>query len=220
MAIEVGEREVELDDREVRVLGCLIEKELSTPDYYPMTLNALTAACNQKTNREPTVDYSESDVLEALESLQRKRLVGSASSSYGRVAKYRHALAEMMGLGPPHLSVLASMMLRGPETVGEVRARTARMHEFESLEAVDAVLEELAAGEAPLIVQLPRRPGQKQARFAHLFTDAEDRLSEPSAAASADMEYRVEELEGQVEDLRESLSDLTEAFWTFKKQFE
>ncbi len=217
MPVAVADREVALDAREVRVLGCLIEKELSTPDYYPMTVNALVAACNQKTNREPVVDYSESDVVESLAGLQRKRLVGSASSSYGRAAKYRHALAEMMDLKEPQLAVLASLMLRGPETAGEVRARTGRMYAFESLEAVDAVLEELASRESPLVAGLPRRPGQKEARYMHLFSDA-DESAMPSART--EIEERVETLEQEVAALEEELADLRQAFRSFKKQFE
>lgn len=220
MPVEVAEKEVELDEREIRVLGCLIEKELSTPDYYPMTINALASACNQKTNRDPVADYSESEVREAVESLQRKRLVGSASSSYGRVAKYRHALAEVLGLDESRRAVLASLMLRGPETSGEIRGRSSRMFEFASLEAVDAVLDEMSGGDRPLIAQLPKRPGQKEARFAHRFGDELDRAPESEAATSTSLQERVHALEGEVAVLRDSLVDLEEAFRTFRKQFE
>lgn len=220
MAIQVADREIELDDREVRVVGCLIEKELSTPDYYPMTINALTAACNQKTNRDPVVEYAESDVVEALEGLQRKRLVGSASSTYGRAAKYRHALAELMGLEQPQLAVLATLMLRGPETAGEVRGRTGRMHEFEELEEVDAVLEDLAAGASPLVTELPRRPGQKEARYAHLFAGIPDPAMDTAPASSSGVDARVAALEEELASLKQSVSSLSEAFHTFKKQFE
>lgn len=225
MAVAIADREIELENREVRVVGCLIEKELSTPDYYPMTINALASACNQKTNRDPVVEYSESDVVDALESLQRKRLVGSASSSYGRAGKYRHALAEVMGMKEPQLAVLASLMLRGPETAGEVRARTARMHAFESLEAVDAVLENLAKGDVPLVAQLPRRPGQKEARYIHLFAagsgDAPGHVAAFAAPASSSaVDGRIEALEQDVASLRTTVSELAEAFRAFKKEFE
>lgn len=220
MGVQVAGNETELEEREVRVLGCLIEKELSTPDYYPMTINALTAACNQKTNREPVVDYSQSDVIDTLESLQRKRLVGSASGSYARAAKYRHALAEVLGLDRPHRAVLASVMLRGPETAGEIRARSARMHEFESLESVDAVLEELAEGEMPLVIRLPRRAGQKEARYGHRFGGEPEHVPEAAPATSGYLRGRVDELEQKVADLEASLNELGEAFRTFRKQFE
>ena len=213
---------MELDPREVRVLGCLIEKALSTPDYYPMTLNALTTACNQKTNRDPVVDYDTSDVAEAIDSLQRKRLVGNASSAHDRTAKYRHALAEAMHLDEPQLAVLSSLMVRGPETVGELRGRTTRLHEFDSLEEVEGVLDRLAQREPPLVKQLPRRPGQKEARYAHLFSGEPDADAAPHDPHSprAEMEERINALEQQVEDLRARLDDYAEAFKTFRSQFE
>lgn len=213
---------MELDPREVRVLGCLIEKALSTPDYYPMTLNALTTACNQKTNRDPVVDYDTSDVAEAIDSLQRKRLVGNASSAHDRTAKYRHALAEAMHLDESQLAVLSSLMVRGPETVGELRGRTTRLHEFDSLEEVEGVLDRLAQREPPLVTQLPRRPGQKEARYAHLFSGEPDADAAPHDPHSprAEMEERINALEQQVEDLRARLDDYAEAFKTFRSQFE
>ena len=130
--------QIELTPREARVLGVLVEKELSTPDYYPMTINALTNACNQKTNRDPVVSYEDFEVEEAIETLQRKRLVGTASSTYGRASKYRHTLAEVLELDPPQRAVLASLMLRGPETPGELRGRASRMHPFDTLEQVES----------------------------------------------------------------------------------
>lgn len=213
-------RELLLDEREVRVLGCLVEKELSTPDYYPMTLNALKSACNQKTNREPVVEYGETDVVEALDGLQRKRLVGNASSSFSRAAKYRHALAEVLGLDRPRLAVLASTLLRGPETTGEIRTRTSRMHEFASLEEVDVVLEQLAEWDPPLVKQMPRRPGQKEARYAHLLGGEPEVESGPIARSTSGLEGRLEELEDEVAALRESLAELSEAFRRFRAQFE
>lgn len=211
---------VELDAREVRVLGCLIEKELSTPDYYPMTLNALTTACNQKTNREPVVEYSNSDVADALDGLQRKRLVGNASSSYDRAPKYRHALAEAMGLSEAQRSVLSSLMLRGPETVGELRGRTTRLHEFDSLEDVEAALDQLAQREPPVITHLPRRPGQKEARYAHLFAGEPEFDDSPRTGARDGLEARVAELEEQLELLRVQLDEYIDSFESFRRQFE
>ena len=220
MVFDPATDKVELSAREVRVLGCLIEKELSTPDYYPMTLNSLTTACNQKTNREPVVEYEDSDVIEALDSLQRKRLVGNASSTHGRAAKYRHALAEAMNLSEPQRAVLASLLLRGPETVGELRGRTSRLHEFDSLEEVEAVLEKLIRREPPLAMQLPRRPGQKEARYAHLFAGEPEFDDSPRTGADDGLEERVGELETQVALLRTQLDEYIDAFETFRRQFE
>ena len=214
------QRELDLDASEVRVLGCLIEKELSTPDYYPMTINALRTACNQKTNREPVVDYSETEVVEALDGLQRKRLVGSASSSYGRAAKYRHALAEVMGLQRPQLAIIASVLLRGPQTSGEIRARTNRMYDFNSLDAVDAALEELQQREPPLVALVPRRPGQKEDRYAHLFSGEPEESAAPAPPSAKGADRRIEALEEQVESLKEDVRELTERFEKFRSQFE
>lgn len=213
-------RALDLEDREVRVLGCLIEKQLSTPDYYPMTINALRTACNQKTNRDPVVDYSETDVVEALDGLQRKRLVGSASSSYGRAAKYRHALAEVMGLQRPQLAIVASVLLRGPQTSGEIRARTNRMHEFDSLDAVDAALEELQKRDPPLVTLIPRRPGQKEDRYAHLFSGEPDASAASSPPSGGGDDGRIEALEEEIESLKEVVRELTERFERFRSQFE
>jgi hypothetical protein len=218
MAVEASTQKIELAAPEIRVLGCLIEKELSTPDYYPMTVNSLISACNQKTNREPVVEYSESDVGDALDGLQRKRLVGHASSAYGRAEKFRHALAEVLHLRRPHLATLASLMVRGPETIGEIRGRTTRMYEFESLEEVEGVLRELSAWSPPLAVQLPRRPGQKEARFAHLFSGEID--LEFDAAPLTGTDQRLSELEAEVAGLKEQMTDLRVAFDQFREQFE
>lgn len=214
-------RELALEPREVRVLGCLMEKELSTPDYYPMTINALRTACNQKTNREPVVDYSETDVVEALDGLQRKRLVGNASSSHGRAAKYRHALAEVMELKRSQLAVLSSLLLRGPQTSGELRSRTNRMHEFSSLDDVDETLDGLQEREPPLITEMPRRPGQKEVRYAHLFAgEPAEESAAPVAVTPTGGDERVRGLDQEVAALREAVEELTRRFETFKQQFE
>lgn len=218
--IDARQRELNLEPREVRVLGALIEKELSTPDYYPMTINALRSACNQKTNRDPVVDYSETDVVEALDGLQRKRLIGNASSSHGRAAKYRHALAEVMDLERPQLAVLSSVLLRGPQTAGELRSHTNRMYEFESLDEVDAMLEELQKRQPPLITVMPRRPGQKEVRYMHLFAGEPEDAPAAAPAAPGTADDRVDALEQDVAGLREALDDLTRRFEAFKRQFE
>ena len=208
--------EIRLSPEEARVVGALVEKELSTPEYYPMTLNALVTACNQKTNRDPVVSFMEREVAEAVEALERKRLVGSATSSYGRAVKYRHALAEVLSLTRPQLAVLASLLLRGPETTGELRGRTGRMHTFESLEDVDAVLDVLMEHEPPYIARLPRRPGQKESRYAQMLTGEPD-LSEDDAEPGGS---RLEQLEQQVAHLHERIEELARTFAEFRRQFE
>ena len=209
-----------LSPEEVRVLGALVEKELSTPDYYPMTVNALTQACNQKTNREPVVQYSEAVVQETLEVLIRKRLAGTASGASMRAVKYRHALAEAFDLGAPELAVLGSLMLRGPQTVGEIRGRTSRMHEFDTLEAVEAVLADLAGRDEPLVTELERQPGQKEARFAQLLSGEPEVVAPAPAAPVAASPTRLQALEEEVQTLRTELDDLRAAFEAFRAQFE
>ena len=207
-----------LDFAEVRVLGCLIEKERSTPDYYPMSINALTLACNQKTNREPVTDFGEGEVEDTLAALQRKRLVGTAGGAGSRVLKYRHALAEALGLSDAELAVLAVLMLRGPQTVGEIRGRTGRMHDFDSLDAVEQVLHALATREAPFVVELERQPGQKEARYAHLLSG--EPVIEPTVVTGSLSGSRLDQLEEEMLSLREELETLRTAFEAFRKQFE
>lgn len=210
-----------LSSEEVRALGVLVEKQLSTPDYYPMTLNALRQACNQKTNRDPVVDYDESVVREALDGLHRLRLAGIASGASSRAEKYRHALAEVFGLDVPALAVLASLLVRGPQTTGELRARTSRMHDFEDTDAVEAVLQRLANQEPPLATELERQPGQKEARYAHLLA-GEPEITAPAAPAPAPAAgtTRLGALEDEVAQLRDDLDALREAFEAFREQFE
>ena len=207
-----------LDFAEVRVLGCLVEKDLSTPDYYPMSVNALAQACNQKTNRDPVTDFSEGEVEDTLAALQRERLVGTASGAGSRVLKYRHALAEGMALSTPELAVLAVLMLRGPQTVGEIRGRSGRMHAFDSLDEVEQVLQQLADREPPLVTELERQPGQKEARYAHLLA-GEPEIEAPVVAASVAGD-RLNQLEEEVRQLREELDALRTAFESFRALFE
>ena len=202
-----------LSDTEVRVLGALIEKEITTPDYYPLSMNALIAACNQLSNRNPVVHFDESTVTQALDSLREKKLAHQVDKSDARVTKYRHVLYEAMNLGRPGIAVLCVLMLRGPQTVGEIRTRTNRLYDFSSLEEVETTLNSLAAAERPLVVNLPRQSGQKEGRYAHLlsgevkFTDAEP---EPASEPQLD---RLGKLEKEVEDLKRQ-------FEQFRKQFE
>src|SRR5436190_23727438 len=159
----------ELNDAEVRVLGALVEKEIATPDYYPLSLNALTNACNQKSNRDPVLSLSESDVTQALDSLRDKGLARHVSSYDSRVPKYAHQLAEVFNFDRREIAVLCVLLLRGPQTPGELRSRTDRMYHFEALEDVISTLDRLAKREPPLAAILPRQPGTKESRYMHLF---------------------------------------------------
>jgi uncharacterized protein len=200
-----------LTPEEVRVAGCLIEKQLATPDYYPMTENALVAACNQLSNRNPVVAYDNDTVRLTLNSLRAKGLARIMHIHGGRVPKHRHILDEALELDRPALALLSVLALRGPQTTGELRTRSERLHEFESISAVDETLEALAAREEPLVVRLERAPGQKEARYAHLLSGPPDE----SAVAAVDVERprsagpdRLAALEARVEALEEGLAEL------------
>lgn len=163
-----------LDAVSIRLLGCLIEKEMTTPDYYPMTVNALTAAANQKTNRSPVVSYTETAVLDGINVLREGGLVRAVRSPGGRAAKYKHALDDALEIDREQAALLAVLMLRGEQTSGELRLRTERYHEFTSVEEVEKVLEGLHGRLTPLAERLGRRPGEKEARYRHLLTGEED----------------------------------------------
>lgn len=215
-----------LNDTEVRVLGCLIEKELTTPEYYPLTLNALTNACNQKSNRDPVLTLEEVEVVRALDSLKFKQLA-LLSAEGGRVPKYRHTLLEKLRLDPPELAVLAELLLRGPQTVGELRTRGERMHPFLDLAAVEEVLGELMARTPPLVIRLPRQPGRKESRHAHLFSGepepATENLTLPPETARLKVmaeNERIAKLEEEVADLRGEVIELRRLVDEFKSQFE
>lgn len=216
--------EVILNEIETRVLGCLVEKELTTPEYYPLTLNALTNACNQKSNRDPVLTLEESDVVRALDSLKFKQLA-LLSAEGGRVPKYRHGLMEKFRLDPPELALLAELLLRGPQTVGELRTRGERMHPFPDLSAVEEVLEELMARMPPLITRLPRQPGRKDCRYAHLFAGEPHVAVEQPAPEAARLKVNAENghlahLEQEVAVLREEVAALRRLVEEFKSQFE
>jgi uncharacterized protein YceH (UPF0502 family) len=218
--------ETVLNDVEVRVLGCLIEKEMTTPEYYPLSLNALTNACNQKSNRDPVMALAEEDVVRALNRLRFNQLtVVSGESS--RVAKYRHLLAENMGLVPAELAVVCELLVRGPQTVGELRTRGERMHRFADLAEVESVLSELIERETPLLVRLPRQPGRKEARVAHLFAGMPDMRNEEHEPAPEPARIRVMAenervtlLEREMAALREEVAGLRQLVDEFKRQFE
>ncbi len=216
-----------LNDIEVRVLGCLVEKQVTTPEYYPLTLNALTLACNQKNNRNPVTSYTETEVSQALETLREKNLTYVFHGSTSRVPKYKHVMPEVMHLSKPQMAVMCVLMLRGPQTVGELRGNGARLYEFSGLDEVEETLNSLVSREPEsLIVRLPRQPGQKEARVAHLLSGEvsidslpEETSSTRSRSRGADGE-RITALEAEVENLKTEIAQLREQFDVFKKQFE
>jgi uncharacterized protein YceH (UPF0502 family) len=216
-----------LTEIETRVLGALIEKDITTPDYYPLSLNALVNACNQKNNREPVMTLAEETVRTALAMLQEKRLAGPASGADSRVTKYEHRLQEVFNFDRREIAIVCVLLLRGPQTPGELRGRAERMYHFEALDDVISTLDRLAQREPSLAQVLPRQPGTKESRYTHLFagepgipdlpvSTASD-FSTPSASSAID---RVARLEVEVADLRRQLSDVQQQFAAFRKQFE
>jgi uncharacterized protein len=211
-----------LTDVEVRVLGALIEKAMATPQAYPLSLNALTNACNQTSNRDPVVHYDEETVARAIETLRARALVRAIPRSDSRVTKYQHLVPDTLGLDPHETAVLCALMLRGPQTVAEARTRASRLGDVGSLADVEATLERLAVREGtPLVARLPRRPGQKEARCAHLLSgevsyDVPDAVARP---LPADAE-RLAPVEEATEELRKEVADLRAQLETLRKQFE
>ncbi|HEY0431661.1 MAG TPA: YceH family protein [Pyrinomonadaceae bacterium] len=215
----------ELSDIEVRVLGSLVEKQVTTPEYYPLTLNALTLACNQKNNRSPVTSYSETEVAAALETLREKNLAYVFYGSTSRVPKYKHVLPEVMHLSPAELALMCVLLLRGPQTPGELATRAFRLHEFSGLEEVEATLNSLISREPDaLVMRLPRQASQKETRFAHLLSGVvtidETREENAPARRSGRDNDRVSTLEAEVETLKAEVGMLKSQFETFKKQFE
>ncbi|HEV8042964.1 MAG TPA: YceH family protein [Bryobacteraceae bacterium] len=201
---------------EVRVLGSLLEKEITTPEYYPLSLNALVNACNQKSNRDPTVNFDEETVQQALHSLRDKGLLLAITGAGSRVQKYAHRISERLNLGRRELAVLCELMLRGPQTLGELRTRAERMHPFDDLEQVQSVIDRLPE----LMTKLDRRPGEKESRFAHLLSGppaVSQNEPEPPAPPRHD---RMAALEAEIAQLRHELEDLKQQFAGFRKQFE
>ena len=215
-----------LNEIEVRILGCLIEKELTTPEYYPLTLNALINACNQKSNRDPVMGLEDADVVRGLDSLRFKQLV-VVSTDGGRVPKYRHILAERLRRAPEELALLSELLVRGPQTVGELRTRAERMRSFSDLPAVEEVLGELMSREPPLVTRLSRQPGRKEARYAHLFAGepevaTEENTPPPEAARLRVMagDERIARLEEEFATLKSEVAELRGMVTEFKAQFE
>jgi len=202
-----------LNETEVRVLASLIEKENTTPEYYPLSLNALMLACNQKTNREPVVAYDEDTVGDALDGLRAKRLA-RPSSAHSRVAKFEHSILEVFNLGRREMALLCTLMLRGPQTVGELHGRSERMHSFSDLAEVEACLETLMRWQPQsLATRLQRQPGMKEPRYMHLLGGD----TEPPAPRAAERSVPLEE---QIEALRQEVRELREEFARFRGQFE
>ena len=212
-----------LTETEVRVLGSLIEKQLTTPEYYPLTLNALVAACNQKSNRDPVVSYDENTVTAALDTLRDKNLVYTFHGSTSRVVKYKHMFPNVYEIDAAAVAVMDALMLRGPQTVGEIRGRTDRLYDFSGLSEVQETLDKLAHRDEPLIVRLERQVGQKDARYAHLLSGEIDVASLPVArerTATAGQSERVDALVAEIESLKSDLASFREEFAEFRKQFD
>lgn len=208
-----------LNEVEVRVLGSLVEKQLTTPEYYPLTLNALTAACNQKSNRDPVMSLDETAILAAIDSLRDKNLVYLFYGSSSRTVKYKHMLPNVFELEPPAVAVIALLFLRGAQTVGELRGRSDRLYPFSSLGEVQETLDELAGRTDPLILRLERQPGQKEVRYAHLLSGAVDVQAVAVKAQDTSSLGSVNSLAQEVQRLNDELTKLREEFELFKEQF-
>jgi hypothetical protein len=210
-----------LTDIETRVLGSLIEKQVTTPEYYPLTLNALTLACNQKNNRHPVTAYTENQVSDALESLREKNLTYVFYGSTSRVPKYKHVMPEVMHLNAAETALMCVLILRGAQTLGELRSNASRLHEFSTLEEVEHTLNELITKDTePLVVRLPRQPGQKEGRFAHLLSGEIDVEALAVETERAPTPRRSDALEEKVDALTAEVEKLKEQFEQFRKQFE
>jgi hypothetical protein len=211
---------------EARVLGALIEKDITTPDYYPLSLNALVNACNQKNNREPVMTLDEEAVRGALDSLQAQRLAGPASGADSRVTKYEHRLQEVFNFDRRETAILCVLLLRGPQTPGELRGRTERMYRFEELDDVVSTLDKLSQREPSLVTVLPRQPGTKESRYMHLLSGQPEfvGVAQPShamaPAGSSSDSSRIARLESDVVALRKELSEVQQQLAAFRKQFE
>ena len=214
-----------LTEIEARVLGSLVEKELTTPAYYPLSLNALMNACNQKSNRHPFMTLDEASIAQALRVLDQKGLAGPADNMDSRVKKYEHRLQEAYNFNRHEVAILCELLLRGPQTPGELRSRAERMHHFDDLGIVQSTLQRLMKREPSLVKILPRQPGTKEARYAHLLSgDVEAWEPEPSSHAEAAPnsvgDDRIARLESEVAELQKEIAELKQQFAAFRKQFE
>jgi uncharacterized protein len=218
--------ELHLNEIEVRVLGCLIEKDITTPDYYPLSLNALVNACNQKNNRDPVMALDEDSVRQALGSLQERRMAGPAGGADSRVTKYEHRLQEVFNFDRRETAVICVLLLRGPQTPGELRGRTERMYRFGALEDVQTTLQKLIDREPPLARVLPRQPGTKESRYVHLFSGDTFPPADEVPLRSMDVPSdnprntsRIEVLENEVTSLRTEVDELRRQLVDFRDQF-
>jgi len=211
---------MQLTVTEVRVLGSLVEKQLTTPEYYPLTLNALTAACNQKSNRDPVMSLDETSILSAVDSLRDKNLVYLFYGSSSRTVKYKHMLPSVLELEPPAVAVITLLLLRGSQTIGELRGRSDRLYEFSGLDEVQETLDDLTRRDEPLVCKLERQPGQKEARYAHRLSGeveqgpamhSTDRFSDPQIEGDLSIE---------IKRLADELAAFRAEFEEFKKQFD
>ncbi|MDH4028360.1 MAG: YceH family protein [Nitrospirota bacterium] len=216
-----------LNDIEVRILGCLIEKQITTPDYYPLTLNALTNACNQKSNRDPVVSFDETTVVRGLDGLHDKGFSEKIYKADSRVPKYQHTFREKLNLTVRETAVMCELMLRGPQTIGEVKGRAERMYKFSDLAEVEGILDGLMNREEPLVTRLPRQAGRKEPRHMHLLSGAPEvsEIAAPLREEAATMQVRSENerigrLEDEITALRGELEELRKAFLDLKAQLE
>lgn len=202
----------QLSEEEIRVLGVMIEKSKTTPDYYPMTLNSIVTACNQKSARHPVVEYDEGIVVLALDSLKKKQLSANVIGGGSRAVKYRHTLAVRFPLDPAELAVLCLLFLRGPLTGGEIKSNAGRLFDFDDLTEVQQTLENLSSYDTPFVQQLPKRPGQKESRYCHLFTDVPDindqEFSEPVRKNVGELEDRLSKVETELAELKAAFDQL------------
>jgi uncharacterized protein YceH (UPF0502 family) len=214
-----------LSAAETRVLGSLVEKELTTPEYYPLSLNALVNACNQKSNRDPAMSLDEDAVRDALRSLEKNGLAGPADNMVSRVSKYEHRLQEAYNFTRQEIAILAELLLRGPQTPGELRSRADRMHKFDDLGIVQSTLQRLMKREPSLVKVLPRQPGTKEARYAHLLSGdvglpVEEAAAGATVPASSSGGDRITRLEEHVANLQSEVGDLKQQLASFRKQFD
>ena len=217
--------EIILNETEIRIVGCLIEKEMTTPEYYPLSLNALTNACNQKSNRDPVVSYDETTVVNGLESLREKGLARESRSASTRVSKYVHTILDLFDLSRQEMAILCELLLRGPQTPGELRSRAVRMSTLENLGEVQNTLQGLIEHDPPLGIRLPREAGRKERRYAHLLSGHTDMVTathdssvQPSVPRSQ-VDERIIRLEEDVAKLRRELEELKRAISEFRSQF-
>lgn len=208
----------QLSAEELRIIGCLIEKSKTTPEYYPMTLNSLQTACNQKSSRKPVVNYSESTIVSALDLLKRRGLISTVVGGGSRVTKYKHNVAIQFPLLPQELAILCLLILRGPLTAGEINSNAGRLYDFENLDEVQELLIKLSEGELVYIKQLPKRPGQKEVRYVHLFAEVNEDDFDFSTNNAESISPNNKQLEERVQSLEEQLAALRQEFDALMQQ--